>query len=108
METVAEFCKPAMKVVAQNKWPQNGSCHILRNLRIDSILGKKGDKPKVALSEAEIGELIDIQKLNEQMGATVEALHRDLVEKFSLRTTSGTVGPPVNTALPISSVDSVM
>ena len=83
-----------MKVTVQNKWPQNRSSHIVRNLRINSISGKKGDKPKVTLSETEIGELIDVHKMNEQMGATVEALQRDLMEKFTLRTNSGKVAPP--------------
>ena len=35
------FFKPVVKVAAQNKWPQNRSSHILRNLRIDSFQGKK-------------------------------------------------------------------
>ena len=51
----------------------------------------------MALSETEIEELIDVHKMNEQMGATVEALQRDLMEKFSLRTNTGTVGPLANT-----------
>ena len=64
---------------------------MLRNLKNDSVSGKKGDKPKVALSDEEVGELIDIHKMNEQMGSTVEAMQRDLLEKFSVRINSGTV-----------------
>ena len=56
---------------------------------IHSVSGKKGDTPKVALNETEIEELIDVHKMNEQMVATVEALQRDLMEKFSLRTNTG-------------------
>ena len=54
------------------------------------FVGKKGGgKPNVALTEEEMTEVVDLNRMKEQMANMIVQLQEDLVQKLSLRTNIG-------------------